>query len=59
MQTHAHIYLVVTRVVDDAGAVDEVDALHQRDVLPHLRLAWICRCVFVCVKVSLFVYIDG
>jgi hypothetical protein len=25
--------------VDDAGAVDEVDALHERDVLPHLGLA--------------------
>ncbi len=31
--------LVVALVVYDARAVDEVDALHQRDVLPHLGLA--------------------
>lgn len=26
-------------VVDDAGAVNEEDALHQGDVLPHLRFS--------------------
>lgn len=35
---HDDLGLVVALVVDDAGAVDEVDALHERDVLPHLGL---------------------
>mmetsp|Transcript_54403 Transcript_54403/g.90418 ORF Transcript_54403/g.90418 Transcript_54403/m.90418 type:complete len:630 (-) Transcript_54403:747-2636(-) len=30
--------LVVTRVIDDTGTVDEEDALEERDVLPHLGL---------------------
>lgn len=33
-----NVGLGITCIINDAGAVDEKDATHQRDVLPHLQV---------------------